>query len=97
MNESAGLTIEQRAMQGAQMTPEERKKLWLSISDITEEEFDAHQAKQKARQVKVPQPGAPAPDFELDALTRERKRSGERVRLSALRGKPVGLIFGSYT
>jgi hypothetical protein len=24
-------------------------------------------------------------------------RTGERVRLSALRGKPVGLLFGSYT
>ena len=84
-------------MQGAQMTPEERKKLWLSISDITEEQFAAHQAEQKARQAKVPQPGLPAPDFELDVLTRERRRTGEKVRLSSLRGKPVGLIFGSFT
>lgn len=97
MTEPKGLNLEQRAMQGAQMTPEERKKMWLSISDITEEQFDARQAEQKARQARVPQPGTLAPGFELDVLTRERKRSGERVRLSALRDKPVGLIFGSYT
>lgn len=97
MTEPKDLSLEQRAMQGAQMTPEERKKMWLSISDITEEQFDARQAAQKARQTRVPQPGTSAPDFELDVLTRERERSGERVRLSALRDKPVGLIFGSYT
>ena len=50
-----------------------------------------------ARQVKVPQPGTIAPDFELDVVTRQRKVTGERVRLSALRGEPVGLVFGSYT
>ena len=55
------------------------------------------QAAQQARQVKVPQPGTIAPDFELDVVTRQRKVTGERVRLSALRGEPVGLVFGSYT
>ncbi len=37
------------------------------------------------------QPGEEAPDFELPAGT------GERVRLSALRGRPVVLHFGSLT
>ena len=91
------LSLEQRAMRGAALTMEERKKLWLSISDITEAQLDAHFAAQMARQAGVPQPGADAPDFELDVLTRERQRTGERVRLSSLRGRPVGLIFGSYT
>ena len=36
--------------------------------------------------------GAAAPDFELATVD---KRS--RVRLSGLRGKPVVLVFGSYT
>jgi hypothetical protein len=49
------------------------------------------------RQVRVPQPGTTAPDFALDIVSRERKRTGRTVRLSALRGRPVGLIFGSYT
>jgi len=97
MTETGTLSLEQRAMQGAAMTPEERKKMWLSISDITEAQFDALQAEQKARQVRVPLPGTTAPDFALDIVTRDRKRVGETVRLSAMRGQPVGLIFGSYT
>jgi cytochrome oxidase Cu insertion factor (SCO1/SenC/PrrC family) len=36
-------------------------------------------------------PGREAPDFELEAAT------GERVRLSGLRGRPVVLHFGSFT
>lgn len=96
MSESK-VSLEQRAMQGASLTMEERRKVWLSISDISEAQFDALQAEQRARQVRVPQPGAEAPDFELDVLTRERGRSGAKVRLSSLRGKPVGLVFGSYT
>lgn len=79
------------------LSREERKKIWIEISDITEEEFDREREHQMARQVHVPRPGAEAPDFEIDVLDRARKRSGETVRLSALRGKPVGLIFGSWT
>ena len=37
------------------------------------------------------QPGQEAPDFELESTT------GERIRLSALRGRPVLLHFGSLT
>ena len=91
------LSLEERAMQGVQMAPEERRRMWLSISDMTEAGFDALQARQKARQANVPQPGVMAPDFELDVLDRVRKRTGEKVRLSALRGRIVGLAFGSYT
>lgn len=91
------LSLDQRAMEGAKMTPEERRKLWLSISDISEDQFDALQAREKARQDDVPQPGVLAPDFEIDVLSRDSKRTGEKVRLSSLRGTPAGLIFGSYT
>ena len=37
------------------------------------------------------QPGAQAPDFEMETT------EGERVRLSELRGRPVVLRFGSFT
>jgi hypothetical protein len=37
------------------------------------------------------QPGAVAPDFELEST------DGQRVRLSTLRGRPVFLHFGSGT
>ena len=40
-----------------------------------------------------PDEGSRAPDFDLAILDGD----GERVRLSDLRGQPVGLIFGSYT
>ena len=76
---------------------DERKKLWLEISDMTEAAFDAMMAENKARQSRVPRIGAPAPDFALERLDRDRKRMGETVRLSSLRGKPVALVFGSYT
>ncbi len=92
-----GLSVEQRAMKGAQMTPEERKRMWLSISDITEAEFDAYHDWRRERQSRVPQPGSPAPDFELEGLGADGARTGRRVRLSALKGTPVALVFGSYT
>ena len=75
----------------------EKRQVWLDISDISEEEFEAHMATQKAREANVPKVGSEAPDFSADVLDRERKRTGETVRLSDLRGKPVGIVFGSYT
>ena len=37
-------------------------------------------------------PGDPAPDFHLKV-----QKSNRRVKLSKLRGKPVALVFGSFT
>ena len=79
------------------MSMEEKRKIWLEISDMTAEEFDAMMAENKARQVRVPTVGTAAPDFRIERLTRDRKRTGDYVRLSALRGKPVALLFGSFT
>ena len=75
----------------------EKRKVWLEISDMSGDEFDAMMAEQKARQDGVPKVGDRAPDFELEVLDREKKRTGETVSLSSLRGKPVALLFGSYT
>ena len=44
-----------------------------------------------------PQVGEVAPDFELELLDATGNRTDDRLSLSALRGKPVGLIFGSFT
>ena len=44
-----------------------------------------------------PQPGDVAPDFTLELLSAAGARTGEKLSLSSLRGKPVGLIFGSFT
>ncbi len=74
-----------------------RREVWLQISKISEAELDAHMAEERAREADVPQPGSEAPDFVADVLGPDRKRTGEQVRLSELRGKPVGIAFGSYT
>lgn len=41
--------------------------------------------------------GDVAPDFRLEVLAATGQRTGETMSLHALRGRPVGLIFGSYT
>lgn len=46
---------------------------------------------------KSPQPGNRAPDFTLELLSPTGTRTGKPLSLSSLRGKPVGLIFGSFT
>ena len=79
------------------MDMEGRRAVWLEISDITEDEFESHMARERAREAKVPAVGMDAPDFVADVLGPNRQRSGEQVRLSNLRGKPVGIAFGSFT
>ena len=44
-----------------------------------------------------PKVGEVAPDFELELLSPTGQRTDEHLSLSSLRGKPVGLIFGSFT
>ena len=79
------------------LTFEERKRTWLEISTIDEAQFDANWKFQSERQSGVPQPGDIAPDFELELLDKDLKRAGKTVQLSALDGKLVALMFGSYT
>ncbi len=53
---------------------------------------DKEVAWQKLHDASAPRVGDLAPDFELPAAGAD-----GTVRLSALRGKPVALIFGSHT
>jgi|ETNmetMinimDraft_16_1059900.scaffolds.fasta_scaffold418019_2 hypothetical protein len=64
---------------------------------ISKEEFDAHLAKKEARQAKAPIVGESAPDFEIEHLDAHGKRTGQIFRLSSVFGRPVALVFGSYT
>ena len=75
----------------------ERKKIWLEISDMTEEEFDAMQVHHREHQLGAPEVGDMAPDFTAEVLDRDRRRTGEFVTLSSMRGRSVALAFGSYT
>jgi len=81
----------------AEMDMAARRQVWLEISDISEAEFEAHMAHEKAREAIVPKVGDMAPDFVADVLGPDRQRTGDLVRLSDLRGKPVGIVFGSFT
>ena len=74
-----------------------KRELWIEISDISAEQFDAHMDEQRAREAGVPRVGSDAPDFVADVLGPDRQTTGEQVQLSSLRGKPVGIVFGSFT
>ncbi len=54
--------------------------------------MEAMSRERELREATTPKVGETAPDFELATLD-----GAARVRLSAHRGRPVGLIFGSYT
>ena len=45
----------------------------------------------------APDVGDTAPDLTLERLSPTGGRTGDMVSLSSLAGKPIGLIFGSYT
>lgn len=87
-----------KGFSGSDISFDDRKKVWLEISDdLTEEGFDAMMAESKARQELVPPVGTEAPDFTLERLSSDRRRTGEFVTLSSLKGKPVAFCFGSFT
>ena len=64
---------------------------------MTPEQYDAMRAERLAREAGAPRVGEPAPDFEVERLGPDGKRTGRSFRLASTRGRPVGLVFGSYT
>jgi hypothetical protein len=76
----------------AKLTDEELKKRGMTREGFTKRWIERLRLDESS-----PQVGEPAPDFELELLTPAGKRTGELFKLSSARGKPVGLIFGSYT
>lgn len=64
---------------------------------MTPEQYTAMRAERLAREATAPDVGVAAPDFEAERLTPAGRPTGDRLRLSSLRGRPVGLVFGSYT
>ncbi len=71
----------------------EHDQLHHDPSPMTGERFARLQEAVARREEGAPKVGDEAPDFQLPVLHGE----GATVRLSELRGKPVALIFGSYT
>lgn len=79
-----------------ELSPERWEKLNLTRQQYLDY-YAAMVHERAARDRSAPKVGEMAPDFEIDRLTPAGKRSGERFRLSAARGRPVALVFGSYT
>ena len=69
----------------------------LEKMNISKERFREIWEMQQAREQLAPAVGTPAPDFELKRLDEKGVLTEETLRLSNLRGRPVGLVFGSYT
>ena len=81
------------------LSPEEREQFSRRMASMFEtmppeirELVQKEGALRRQREEASPNPGDPAPHFELALLD-----GSARVKLSDLRGRPVGLIFGSYT
>ena len=76
----------------ADLPPERWARMGLTV-----EEYKDVRAMKLARESNAPAAGDPAPDFAAERLAADRTRTGEMFRLSEARGRPVALIFGSYT
>jgi len=70
--------------------------IWAQMN-ISRERFAELAAEMQEREKRAPAPGSLAPDFALRRLGPDRQLSAQRVRLADLRGRPVALVFGSYT
>ena len=70
--------------------------LWKQMN-ITKQDFLALRERMLEREKGTPAVGAQAPDFEIERLSETGKRTEQTLRLSSRRGRPVGLVFGSYT
>lgn len=78
------------------LPPERWEKLNLAREAYLED-YEAMVRERALRDRSAPKVGEAAPEFEIERLTPEGKRTGETLRLSSTRGKPVALVFGSYT
>ena len=64
---------------------------------LNREDYTAMRDARVEREKLAPRIGDMAPDFTIERLSADGKRGGETFQLSQNRGRPVALIFGSYT
>lgn len=86
-------------LQTSGLSPEERDRFSQRMAEIfatmppeIRELVQKEGAIRREREAVSPSLGDEAPDFELELLN-----GAGQVKLSSLRGRPVGLVFGSYT
>ncbi len=77
--------------------PEDVSDEALRRMNISRDAYTRMRAHRVERERNAPAVGALAPDFTVERLSSTGNRTGEMFQLSSTRGKPVGLIFGSYT
>ena len=75
-----------------QIPPQLRERLMLN-----KEGYEAMQRSMRERDARTPPAGSQAPDFELKRLSAEGDLTEQTLMLSEMRGRPVALVFGSYT
>lgn len=77
--------------------PEELTDEDFSRMLLTRETYTAIRNERVERERLAPRVGSPAPNFSVERLSKDGKRSGKYFQLSQAKGRPVALIFGSYT
>ena len=77
--------------------PETLSEANLKQMMLTREAYTAMRDSRIARERHAPKVGEMAPDFRIMRLAEDGTQSGGPFQLSETRGRPVALIFGSYT
>lgn len=77
--------------------PETIEDSFLKFLGLSRDGYRDVYASGLEREARAPDIGSKAPDFVAERLTGSGRRTGNYIRLSELRGRPVALVFGSYT
>ncbi|MCH9675766.1 MAG: hypothetical protein K0U93_30290 [Gammaproteobacteria bacterium] len=64
---------------------------------MSREQYASMVRERAARDAHAPKVGEPAPAFSAHRLSADGALTGEMFTLSTSLGRPIGLIFGSYT
>ena len=65
--------------------------------NISKEEWVKYLQGRIRQDLDAPKEGDIAPDFSVEKLAADGKRMGEGINLSSFFGRPIALLFGSYT
>ena len=77
--------------------PDDMPEGSLASMNLTRDGYEQLVRERAERNYKAPKVGDPAPDFAVERLDSEGRRTEELFRLSDVRGRVVALAFGSYT
>ena len=72
------------------------KNPWMGWG-ISKEDWVKYLQERIRQDLGAPKKGQSAPDFTVECLDAQGKRTGKMINLSAFFGKPIALLFGSYT